>query len=44
MNYKRRRAKQARAGCLMCKPHKLSHSKTAARAKARREWQRRELA
>lgn len=24
MNYKRKKAKNARAGCLMCKPHKMN--------------------
>ena len=27
MNHKRRRAPNRRAGCGMCKPHKLSHFK-----------------
>jgi hypothetical protein len=40
-NHKRRRAKQRRAGCLFCKPHKASFNKTAARMRARRTWRRR---
>lgn len=27
MNHKRRRPKNSRAGCLMCKPHKANHAK-----------------
>ena len=27
MNYKRKRHKAARAGCLMCKPHKIAHKR-----------------
>lgn len=27
MNYKRGRAKNQRAGCLYCKPHKMNHAK-----------------
>lgn len=30
-NHKRRRPKQRRAGCLLCKPHKLSALKKAKR-------------
>ena len=26
MNHKRKRRKNARAGCLMCKPHKANHA------------------
>lgn len=41
-NHKRRRPKQRRAGCLLCKPSKLPALKKADRAKARRAWQRHE--
>jgi hypothetical protein len=34
MNYKRKRAKAQRAGCLLCKPHKLTANVKADRAKA----------
>ena len=27
MNHKRGKPKQARAGCLLCKPHKFGHGK-----------------
>lgn len=26
-NHKRRRAKNRRAGCLLCKPHKMNHAR-----------------
>lgn len=39
MNFKRKRVKQRRAGCLLCKPNKASFNKTAARMKERRLWQ-----
>jgi hypothetical protein len=31
MNHKRKRPKSTRAGCLMCKPWKMSHSKLSNR-------------
>lgn len=31
MNHKRRRPKSSRAGCLLCKPHKLNRGKNAPR-------------
>jgi hypothetical protein len=40
MNHKRKRPKQARAGCMLCKPDKNSHNRTADRMKARRLWRR----
>jgi hypothetical protein len=43
-NHKRRRPKHRRAGCLLCKPSKLTANKKADRAKARRDWQRYEEA
>jgi hypothetical protein len=36
-NHKRWRPKQRRAGCLLCKPHKLSSAKKAERRRARRD-------
>ncbi len=39
-NHKRRRPKHRRAGCLLCKPSKLTANKKGARARARREWRR----
>ena len=41
-HHKRGRAKQRRAGCLLCKPHKRGQRKTAERVQARRAWRRRE--
>ena len=41
-NHKRKRPKHRRAGCLLCKPSKLTANKKADRARARREWQRHE--
>ena len=41
-NHKRKRPKHRRAGCLLCKPSKLTANKKGDRAKARREWQRHE--
>jgi len=41
-NHKRRRAKQRRAGCLLCKPHKHPQNRSADRARDRRAWRRRE--
>jgi hypothetical protein len=40
MNYKRKRVKQARAGCMLCKPNKNSHMRTAERMAAKRAWRR----
>jgi hypothetical protein len=40
MNHKRKRPKQRRAGCLLCKPNKLNDMKTAERLKAKRDWRR----
>jgi hypothetical protein len=36
-NHKRGRPKQRRAGCLLCKPHKLSSAKKTERRRGRRE-------
>jgi hypothetical protein len=36
MHHKRKRAKQRRAGCLLCKPHKLPALAKAERARQRR--------
>jgi hypothetical protein len=36
MNHKRKRSKARRAGCLLCKPSKLSENKTTDRMRARR--------
>jgi hypothetical protein len=36
-NHKRGRPKQRRAGCLLCKPHKLSSAKKAKRRRDRRD-------
>lgn len=35
-NHKRRRPKQRRAGCLLCKPHKLTANVKAERARGNR--------
>ena len=43
-NHKRKRPKHRRAGCLLCKPCKLTANKKAERARARRDWQRQEPA
>lgn len=40
MHHKRKRPKHRRAGCLLCKPSKLSTNKTADRMRARRRWRR----
>jgi hypothetical protein len=40
MDHKRGRPKQRRAGCLLCKPHKLSSAKKAARRRGRRDAMR----
>lgn len=37
MNHKRKRAKHQRAGCLLCKPSKLTANVKADRRKAKRE-------
>jgi hypothetical protein len=37
-NHKRKRPKHRRAGCLLCKPSKLTANKKADRARARGEW------
>jgi hypothetical protein len=44
MNHKRRRPKHRRAGCLLCKPHKLSANVKADRRKANRRALRHEEA
>jgi hypothetical protein len=41
-NHKRKRPKQQRARCMLCKPSKNSHTRTADRLKAEREWHQRE--
>ena len=38
MNFKRKRVKQRRSGCMLCKPNKNSHNKTSLRMKARKLW------
>jgi hypothetical protein len=40
MHHKRKRPKARRAGCLLCKPHKLNAYKTAQRQAERRDWRR----
>ena len=42
-NHKRRRPKQRRAGCLLCKPHKLPAAKKAQRRRRRRDAMLHEL-
>jgi hypothetical protein len=42
-NHKRGRPKQRRAGCLLCKPHKLSSAKKAERRRGRRDAMLHEL-
>jgi len=42
-NHKRGRPKQPRAGCLLCKPHKLSSAKKAERRLGRRDAMLHEL-
>jgi hypothetical protein len=42
-NHKRGRPKQRRAGCLLCKPHKLSSAKKAERRRGRRHAMLHEL-
>lgn len=39
-HHKRRRPKQRRAGCLLCKPQKLTANKKSARAAAAKAWRR----
>ena len=41
-HHKRRRPKHRRAGCLLCKPSKLTANKKAERARAARAWRRHE--
>lgn len=38
MNHKRGRSKNARSGCLMCKPHKACGAKHSDKARAMRAW------
>jgi hypothetical protein len=40
MHHKRKRPKQRRAGCLLCKPSKLNTNKTADRMRDRHRWRR----
>jgi len=35
MNFKRRRAKSVRAGCLLCKPHKIMGNSNSAKTMQR---------
>jgi len=39
-NHKRKGPKQTRAGCMLCKPSKNSHNKTADRMRSERMWRR----
>jgi hypothetical protein len=39
-HHKRKRPKHRRAGCLLCKPHKLTANKKSARAGAEKAWRR----
>jgi hypothetical protein len=41
-HHKRKRPKHRRAGCLLCKPSKLTANKKADRARSRRGWQQHE--
>jgi hypothetical protein len=41
-HHKRKRPKHRRAGCLLCKPFKLTANKKSERAAARRDWRRSE--
>lgn len=43
MNHKRRRPKNRRAGCLMCKPHKANGVKGGKQAQTQQEQRAREL-
>ena len=36
-HHKRKGPKQSRSGCMLCRPSKNSHNRTADRVKARRE-------
>jgi len=38
-NHKRKKPKNARAGCLMCKPHKMNGAKNKNKASIRRKLQ-----
>ena len=38
MSFKRKRPKNRRAGCLMCKPHKMNGAKHPRPAKERMTW------
>ncbi len=38
-NHKRKRSKNQRAGCLMCKPHKGNHAKDKLKASVKRKLQ-----
>jgi hypothetical protein len=40
MHHKRKRPKHRRAGCLLCKPSKLTANKTADRMRESRAWGR----
>ena len=44
MNHKRRRPKNRRAGCLLCKPHKMNGLKNARSVLTRQERRHRERA
>lgn len=37
-HHKRKRPKQRRGGCLLCKPHKLTANAKSERRKGRRDW------
>jgi hypothetical protein len=39
MNHKRKRPKNRRAGCLMCKPHKANGAKNSLKPSVRRRLQ-----
>lgn len=43
MNHKRKGPKQSRSGCMLCKPQKNSHNRTADRMRSKREALRREF-
>jgi hypothetical protein len=40
MNHKRKGPKQSRSGCMLCKPSKNSHNRTADRMRGKRDWRR----
>lgn len=42
MHHKRRKPKAGRAGCLLCKPHKLNAYKSRERSRGKREALRHE--